>query len=151
MADILAAEGVEFDIDTDCVIVGAGACGLVTALRLSDAGVATLVLERDASVSGSTSMSSGFIPAAGTRQQLAQHIDDSAALFAEDVQRKASGEADAEVVAAVTGQVGPALDWLEQQHGLRWHVLDDFLYPGHSAHRMHCVPGKTALRCCSRC
>jgi hypothetical protein len=26
---------------------------------------------------------------------------------------------------------------------LEWIVLDDFLYPGHSRHRMHAVPEKT--------
>ena len=48
-------------------IVGAGACGLVTALNLRDAGVDCLLLERDASPSGSTALSSGFIPAPATR------------------------------------------------------------------------------------
>ncbi|MEO5669952.1 MAG: FAD-dependent oxidoreductase, partial [Ramlibacter sp.] len=50
-------------------IVGAGACGLTAALMLADAGVECVVLERDASPSGSTALSSGFIPAAGTRVQ----------------------------------------------------------------------------------
>ena len=38
-------------------IVGAGACGLTAALMLSDAGVDCVVLERDASPSGSTALS----------------------------------------------------------------------------------------------
>src|SRR5690606_37612880 len=39
--------------------------------------------------------------------------------------------------------IGPALEWLELQAGLEWIVLTDFLYPGHSRHRMHAVPDKT--------
>ena len=143
MAHILAAGGIEFDIETQCVIVGAGACGLVSALRLAEAGVATIVLERDARASGSTSMSSGFIPAAGTRQQQRQSITDSTEQFAADIQTKARDEADPGVVKAVAENVGLALDWLEQKHDFRWIVLDDFLYPGHSSYRMHSVPGKT--------
>ena len=48
------------------VIVGGGACGLVAALAARDAGVEVIVLERDRTPSGSTALSSGLIPAAGT-------------------------------------------------------------------------------------
>jgi fumarate reductase flavoprotein subunit len=48
-------------------IVGAGACGLVAAIALRDAGIDCVLLERDAQPQGSTALSSGFIPAAGTR------------------------------------------------------------------------------------
>ena len=51
------------------VVVGAGACGLTSAIRLRDAGVDCVLLERDAVPSGSTALSSGFIPAAATRLQ----------------------------------------------------------------------------------
>ncbi|RZI63372.1 MAG: FAD-binding protein, partial [Variovorax sp.] len=39
--------------------------------------------------------------------------------------------------------IGPALDALEARHGLEWMLLDGFLYPGHSVHRMHALPQKT--------
>ena len=32
---------------------------------------------------------------------------------------------------------------LQQPHGLGWILLDGFLYPGHSVHRMHALPQKT--------
>ena len=124
-------------------IVGAGACGLMAALRLRDAGIECLLLERDAAPSGSTALSSGFIPAAGTRLQRALGIEDSCALFAEDVQAKAHGTAAAHLVEAYTRAVPHALDALEQRHGLRFEVLDGFLYPGHRARRMHAVPERT--------
>ncbi len=88
-------------------------------------------------------MSSGFIPAAGTRFQQALGISDSADLFAADIQKKAQNEADSAVVQAVAAEIGPALEWLADCHGLEWLVLTDFLYPGHSVHRMHAVPEKT--------
>ena len=64
------------------VIVGAGACGLTTAIRLRDAGIDCVLLERDAVPQGSTALSSGFIPAAGTRLQKSKGIADSQELFA---------------------------------------------------------------------
>lgn len=80
------------------VVVGAGACGLTAALAAKDTGAEVLVLERDASPSGSTALSSGFVPAAGTRYQRAAGVEDSPELFAADVQRKNHGEADPRIV-----------------------------------------------------
>ncbi|HEY5900635.1 MAG TPA: FAD-dependent oxidoreductase, partial [Burkholderiales bacterium] len=125
------------------VIIGGGACGLTAALAARDAGAEVLVLERDGSPSGSTALSSGFVPAAATRYQRAAGIEDSPELFAADIQRKNHGEADPRIVGAVARAIGPALEWLDDRHGLRFDVLKGFLYPGHSALRMHALPEKT--------
>jgi fumarate reductase flavoprotein subunit len=124
-------------------IVGAGACGLTAALMLADAGIECVLLERDASPSGSTALSSGFIPAAGTRIQQAGGIEDSPAQFAADIQAKAHGTAAPHLVPAYTQAIAPALDALAQRHGLQFELLEGFLYPGHSALRMHAVAGRT--------
>ncbi len=138
------------------VIVGGGACGLTAALAAHDAGAEVLVLERDPSPSGSTALSSGFIPAAGTRYQRAAGIEDSPQLFAADVRRKNHGEADPRIVDTVTRSIGPTLEWLDDAHGLRFDVLRGFTYPGHSVLRMHALQEKTGealmaslLRACS--
>lgn len=132
-----------FGVETEVVVIGAGACGLTAGLRALEAGAEVVVLERDARPTGSTSMSSGFIPAPGTRFQRAIGVEETPADFAADIQRKAKGGTDPAVVRAVTERIGPALEWLADAHGLEWHVLDDFLYPGHSRHRMHAVPERT--------
>jgi fumarate reductase flavoprotein subunit len=125
------------------VIVGAGACGLTAALAACDAGAEVLILERDASPSGSTALSSGFVPAAGTRWQRAAGVDDSPARLAADVQRKNHGEADPRIVDQVCRSIGPTLEWLADRHGVPFQLVQGFLYPGHSALRMHSVPEKT--------
>jgi fumarate reductase flavoprotein subunit len=124
-------------------IVGAGACGWVAALCLRDAGVDCVLLERDAKPSGSTALSSGFIPAAGTKVQKAAGIADSAELFAHDIQTKAHGNAAAHLVAAFSERIGGVIDFLADKHGIEFILLDGFLYPGHSVRRMHAVPQKT--------
>ncbi len=130
-------------VHTAVAIVGGGACGLTAALTLSQLGVDCVVLERDASPTGSTALSSGFVPAPATQAQRAQGISDSPALFAQDIQAKAHGRASPVLVQAYSQAIGPAMDSLAQHHGVPWQVLDTFLYPGHSVHRMHAVPEKT--------
>ncbi|MFU2026803.1 FAD-dependent oxidoreductase [Bordetella avium] len=123
-------------------IIGAGACGLTAALRLADAGIETVLIERDAAPSGSTALSSGFIPAAGSAAQHAAGIEDDALRFVADIQAKAGGAAAEHLVAAYAGASAAALDNLAR-HGLTFEVLDGFLYPGHTARRMHTLPERT--------
>ena len=104
-------------------IVGAGACGLTAALLLADAGIECVLLERDASPGGSTALSSGFIPAPETRVQQDKDVADSAERFARDIQAKAHGTAAPHLVQAYARAIGPALDALEQRHGLQFELL----------------------------
>ena len=60
---------------------GGGACGMVAALAARERGADILVVERDAAPSGSTALSAGLIPAAGTRFQRAIGIDDDPETF----------------------------------------------------------------------
>ena len=102
-----------------------------------------MVLERDAVPAGSTALSSGFVPAAGTRAQARQQIRDEPALLAHDLAGKTHGTVDPVLARAYAEAVGPAVDALEEAHGIEWQVLDNFLYPGHSVHRMHAVPERS--------
>jgi len=115
----------------------------VAALTLKDAGVECVVLERDALPSGSTALSSGFIPACGTRWQKAIGIEDSVASFFQEIQKKNRHGANPDVVEAAVATIGPTLEWLADAHGIPFHVLEGFLYPGHGTARMHAVPEKT--------
>ncbi len=123
-------------------VVGGGACGQVCAIRLRQLGVEVVVLERDAQPSGSTALSSGFIPAAATQVQRAQGIEDSVAQFEQDIQNKAHGQAAPHLVHAYAVAVAQAIDGLVEL-GLRLEVLSGFLYPGHSALRMHATPERS--------
>ena len=147
---VLAADALQADSRIPVAIVGAGACGLTAALALQRAGIEAVVLERDAFPSGSTALSSGFIPAPGTQAQMALGIDDSPAQFEADIQAKAHGQAAPHLARAYAQAIGPALDALAEHHGLPWQVLTGFLYPGHSRHRMHAVPEKTGAGLMSR-
>ncbi|MCC6008920.1 MAG: FAD-dependent oxidoreductase [Rhodobacteraceae bacterium] len=125
------------------LIIGAGAAGLVAALSAVEAGEEVLVLERDRLPSGSTALSAGLIPAAGTRFQSELGIEDDAELFAGDIQRKAHDENDPALVALMTRHAAPTVEWLADRHGLEFSVVSDFDYPGHSRRRMHGLPSRS--------
>lgn len=131
-----------FDLSTETLIIGGGAGGLIAALSAQEAGQEVLVLEADPVPSGSTALSAGLIPAAGTKAQEAAGIEDSATLFAAEIMRKAKGENDPELVAALADGAAEAIDWLGETYGLPFTVVDDFTYPGHSRRRMHALPSR---------
>lgn len=143
MADIRPYDGTPFETATGVLVIGGGAGGLIAALRAKAAGAEVLVLERDGVPRGSTALSAGLIPAAGTTIQKADDLPDSEAIFAEDIIRKAGGEPDATRVATVVSAVARAIDWLAERHGLPFSVITNFTYPGHSASRMHGLPSRS--------
>lgn len=137
MSKVLPAAGIDFLLEVPVLVIGAGACGLVAALAAHDAGTDVLVLERDASPSGSTAMSSGMIPAAGTALQAARGVTDTPAIMVADIQAKAHGENDLTMVEAICAASGPTIDWLARKHRVPLTLVEGFLYPGHSQPRMH--------------
>ncbi len=126
-----------FAVSAPLVIVGAGAAGFCAALAAHEAGAEVVVLERDSVPRGSTALSAGLIPAAGTRFQRMLGIDDSPALFAADLKRKAHDEADPAIVDVIAREAGTTVEWLAERYNLPFSVVHDFDYPGHSARRMH--------------
>ncbi|WP_270933847.1 FAD-dependent oxidoreductase [Falsiroseomonas oryzae] len=139
-----------FEAEVPVAIIGAGAAGLVAALACHAAGVEPLVIERDAVPRGSTSLSAGLIPAAGTRFQRERGIADDVATFAADIQKKAHGHADPALVALVSRSIAPAIEWLADAHALPFSVVHDFDYPGHSHRRMHGLPSRSGAELVDR-
>ena len=140
---VLRATEANFDAEVPIIIVGAGACGLIAAMAATSYGGEVIVLERDPVPQGSTALSSGLISAAGTKAQKAQGLADSAVRMAADIINKAHQENDPAMVAALCHQSAATIDWLNDVHELNLSVIDTFLYPGHSIHRMHGTPSKT--------
>ncbi len=143
MPTIIKQNDLQADIEIDCLIIGGGAAGLTAGLAAQQAGLSVLVAERDASISGSTALSSGLIPAAETNAQKRQKIEDTADRFFDDIMAKNKHQADADHVRRCITGARAAIDWLEAEYDIPFHVLDSFLYPGHSHYRMHAVPEVT--------
>uniref|UniRef100_UPI0035CA8027 FAD-dependent oxidoreductase n=1 Tax=uncultured Sphingomonas sp. TaxID=158754 RepID=UPI0035CA8027 len=125
------------------VIVGAGGTGLCAALAAADAGIEVLVIERDSTPLGSTAMSTGLIPAAGTPEQAAAGIVDDPALFAADILAKTKGATDAGIARRLADESAETIAWLRDTHGVPLDLIGGFLYPGHSVQRMYGTPNRT--------
>lgn len=132
-----------FDLTTQTLIIGAGACGLIAALAAHETGQDVLVIEADAIPSGSTALSAGLIPAANTRLQQAHGISDNATLFAADIQAKANNENSQDLVDTLANDASVVIHWLMDKHDLPFTLVNDFDYPGHSARRMHGLPPRS--------
>jgi fumarate reductase flavoprotein subunit len=135
------AEG--FELDFPVVIIGAGGTGLCAALAAADAGAQVVVLERDATPRGSTAMSTGLIPAAGTPEQAAGGIADSPEQFRDDMLRKTKGSTDPAMALLLAAESAETIRWLRDDHGVPLALMAGWLYPGHSATRMYGTPNRT--------
>jgi len=132
-----------FESEAEVLVIGSGAAGLVAALSARESGAEVVVLERDPVPRGSTALSSGLLPAAGTRFQHQAGVKDSPSQLAADIQKKSDGLADQVLVDALSSIVGPTIDWLYEHHQVPFVLVDGFTYPGHSVQRMHGLPQRT--------
>lgn len=140
---VITSGSMQVEYVVDVVVIGAGACGLCAALAAQEQGMQVLVLERDRVPSGSTALSTGLIPAAGTRLQREKGIEDDAELFFEDIMGKAKGQTDPAMAMVIARGSAPTVDWLHERHAVPFRIVEGFLYPGHSRLRMHGVPRRT--------
>ena len=140
---ILNSSEADFSFELDVVIVGAGACGLSAGLAAQAAGGEVLILERDPSALGTSAMSTGLIPGAGTSAQKAANIVDSPETFAWDICAKSKFRTDQELVLALAKASASTIDWLTNDCEVPLSLVDSFVYPGHSVMRMHGTPNRS--------
>lgn len=131
------------EITYPVVVIGGGACGLTAALAARDAGAAVLVLERDPVPRGTTAMSTGLLPAAGTPDQAAEGIRDTPDMLAADIVAKAKGRTNVDIALRLAEESADTVLWLREKHSVPLTLVDGFLYPGHSVRRMMGTPHRT--------
>ncbi len=129
-------------METDVLVAGAGAAGMVAALSAASRGMRVMLLERDVAEPSNLVISGGLFAAAGTRWQRAAGIMDDAGRFAADVQAKTGGAVDPVLLDAVTAASARMAEFLADVTGLPIH-LHDGTWPGHSATRLHATPAES--------
>lgn len=131
------------DFDTDIVVVGAGACGLMAAYRAGLKGLEVLLLEKDTRTGCNAEIASGSIPAAGTPQQQQASILDSVEQMAEDILRKCKRQANPEIVYALCARSAEIVRIFESDLGVPMRLNLDAGRFGFSALRLHNADGRT--------
>ena len=130
-------EEINWDIDVDVLVIGAGGCGLVAALAAAERNASVLIVEKEKDAGGNTSLSQAMVPATGTRMQQAAGIKDSVQLMTDDILKKNQNGSDPKLTARIASQSAPLIEWLKDNMGIKLELVSDFLYPGHSVHRIH--------------
>jgi len=140
---ILSPDEADLAGEIDVLVIGAGGCGLTAALSAHEHGAEVLVLERDSSALGTTAMSTGLIPGAGSRFQNDAGITDSPEQFAKDILAKTKNYTDAEMAAYLAAESAPTVEWLADHCNVPLSLVTSFDYPGHTNKRMHGSPNRT--------
>lgn len=134
----------EFDASFDVLVIGAGGCGLVAALAASDAApeLQIAVVEKLDRMQGNSMLSSGSIPAAGTRFQREAGVDDSAEAFVADLDRIAGPHEAPRLRERLAGVSAELVEWLVDRAGVALTLVKTYKHIGHSVHRLHSPPSR---------
>ncbi len=133
----MTAAAAEPDVDVDVIVVGAGGGGLTAALAVADAGRSVVVLEKLDRPGGNSALSTGSIPAAGSRLQREAGVEDDPDRMVADLLRQ-SGPHEAEFLTRRLADTSADLvDWLVDDHGVRLALITDYKHVGHSVTRLH--------------
>lgn len=112
--------------DVDVLVVGAGACGLAAAITAHDAGVDVAIIEKLDRPGGNSALSTGSVPAAGTRFQREAGIEDSTERFVEDLIRKGGPTDCPDLLRRLVETSAETVEWLVEL-GRRAHGVGDGL------------------------
>lgn len=108
----LSTETVE--MDSEVVVVGAGAAGMTTAIRLAQNGHQVILLEKMAFVGGATATCGGGVTAVATTELLELGVHTDPAVLAGYIEKNGNYQNDAELTNVFAYEIGPALDYLRE-------------------------------------
>jgi succinate dehydrogenase/fumarate reductase flavoprotein subunit len=128
-------------MESDIVVIGGGAAGLAAAVKASEEGVSTILIEKEVNLGGTTLLAVGSVTAAGTILQEKAKIKDTPDLFFEDLKKAAElwglsdrFRDDQEMFKMYSREAGKTVNWLISL-GLTFH--GPMIEPPHSCPRMH--------------
>lgn len=107
------------DEQADIVVIGGGAAGLSAAVSAAQAAndrqrsLRIVLLEKNSSLGGDTSISGGYFNAVDPKRQMHYQIEDSVDLFKEQILEAAGPHCDPALVERLATEATDALEWLE--------------------------------------
>ncbi len=122
----------------DVIVVGAGIAGLTVAASLADTGLHVAVLEKAASIGGTSALSGGWFAFSGTPDQAAAGIADTDRAYIDDMVTSGEGLVDIELLTAMVREQTGAYAWMREELGVRFDVVK--LSSGQTVARSHHAP-----------
>lgn len=130
-------------VEVDVAIAGAGACGLVAALRAArDPELVVAVLEKSTREGCNAAVSSGSLAAGGTRFQREAGIEDSPQRHCDDIIGNSGDEAMRPLVQALCDVAPLFVEWVADDLGYPMEVGVDMPRKGMSVPRLHADPAR---------
>ena len=123
--------------DVDVLVVGAGACGLAAAIATHDAGASVAIIEKLDRPGGNSSLSTGSVPAAGTRFQRDAGIEDLPERFIADLVRTGGPTDCPQLLRRLAETSAATVEWLVDSVGARMALVTAYKHVGHSVPRLH--------------
>ena len=123
--------------DIEVLVVGAGACGMAAAISAHDGGASVAIIEKMDRPGGNSSLSTGSVPAAGSKYQRAAGIDDEPEAMVRDLIAISGGTDAPELVRRMAEVSAPTVEWLIDDLGARMQLITAYKHIGHSVPRLH--------------
>lgn len=123
--------------EIDLLVIGAGACGLAAAIAGADAGLDVAIVEKTERPGGNSALSTGSIPAAGSRFQREAGIEDDPETYFRDLMAIAGETDDPDLVRRLTEVSAETVEWLVDKVGARLQLVTAYKHIGHSVPRLH--------------
>jgi fumarate reductase flavoprotein subunit len=126
----------------DGIIVGAGAAGLMAALRAASLGLSVILIEDGDEADSNLVRSGGMFSAAGTRFQAELGLADDPATWTADIRRQTADALDETILRGVTTRSADAAHFLADRCGLALHVVTGVVIGG-EVPRLHATPAES--------
>jgi fumarate reductase flavoprotein subunit len=123
--------------DIEVLVVGGGACGMAAAIAAHDGGANVAIIEKMDRPGGNSSLSTGSVPAAGSKYQKAAGIDDKPEAMVEDLMAISGGTDAPELVHRMAEVSAATVEWLIDDLGARMQLITAYKHIGHSVPRLH--------------
>lgn len=142
-SEVIDISEVSWDVETDIVVCGGGACGLSAGLSASEDSDRTVtILEKNDETGGNMRLAAGSIPAAGTRLQKEAGIEDTPEQMALEILEKCDYEADEELVHHLCEESADLVHWLIDKWNVNLSLVTDYLHPRKTQYRIHSHPNR---------
>lgn len=133
----MSAGANDWDIETDVLVIGGGACGFAAAITAHDEGLQTALVEKMDRVGGNSALSTGSVPGAGSRFQKAAGIQDSPEQMTKDLMAQSGPHDCPDLTRLMAEQSAGLVEWLVDKVEARIDIITEYCHVGHSVPRLH--------------